>query len=98
MVRQIDSCKKHLIDLSEQKSLCGGIEAVELELKLYETKLRSVEQEISLIVLNRGQPKLSNDDNKKLVYYEKVVKILQLRIDEGVPNRAVTIIADPSTW
>ena len=74
--RQIASHKTQIAELKDKK----------VQLEVYEQRQETLKCEIDEALLNRGHPKLSDDDTKQLLYHEQVEKLLQLHIGENVFN------------
>ena len=86
---------EHSFELSAARQ---GVTASFVQLEAYEHLLESLTCEIDELLLDRGQPKLANDDMNQLLYHEKSNKLSQLHIDDNVCDSAVPISAGSSTW
>ena len=85
-------------------------EAEEMERKL--EALEALKREADEHLRNRGSPKLSNDDEKKLAYNERICELMKHKTKESLLDRALPklsnahvdvskpppTIDDPNTW
>ena len=97
VVREISRLENHIAKLKEQKLAIGWIKEIEMQHHFFERKLKALRRETEEMIKNRGPVHFSNDDQKKLAYYEKAVELLQEKTNGSLPNRVVRTIDDPST-